>query len=67
MAMKVMTTLERISPSKIVIAEPSTGRKAKKPIQAPRPAIKRSARSRSFCLTCRYFSNHSTLPSRPTP
>ena len=41
MATNVIITLERISPKAIVMALPNTGRKAKKPIQAPRPARKR--------------------------
>ena len=65
MAMKVMMMLERISPRAMVMALPKTGRKAKKPIQAPRPARNRCARSRSFFFTWRYFSIHSILPNRP--
>ena len=65
MAMKVMMTLERIRPKAMVMALPKTGRKAKNPIHAPRPAINRWALSRSSFLTCRYSSIHSILPIRP--
>ena len=47
----VIKMLARIRPKQMVMAEPMMGRKAKKPIQAPRPAMKRWARSRSFFLT----------------
>ena len=65
MAINVMMMLERIRPKTIVMAVPMTGRKAKKPIHAPRPAKNRWARSRFFFFTCRYFSTHSILPNRP--
>ena len=41
MAMKVMMMFERIKPNAMVMALPKTGRKAKNPIQAPRPAMNR--------------------------
>ena len=41
--------------------------KAKNPIQAPLPAMKRSALSKLSFFTCRYFSIHSILPILPTP
>ena len=66
MAMKVMMMFERIRPKAMVMALPNTGRKAKKPIHAPRPARNRWALSRSFFFTWRYFSIHSILPNRPT-
>ena len=43
------------------------GMKAKKPIQAPRPAMNLSAWSSFSFFTCRYFSIHSIFPSLPTP
>ena len=54
--MTVMATLERIRTSTIVMPSPMTGRKEKKPIHAPRPAMNRLALSSSFLFTCRYFS-----------
>lgn len=65
--MTVMATLERIRPSTIVMPSPMTGRKEKKPIHAPRPAMKRLALSSSFLFTCRYYSIQSMRPSMPMP
>ena len=65
MLVSEMGILARISPNAMVMADPKTGTKAKKPIHAPRPAMKRVARPRSFCLTCSYFSIHSNLLIRP--
>ena len=66
MARKVIMMFERIRPKAMVMALPKTGRKAKNPIQAPRPAIKRWALSSFSLFTWRYFSIHSILPIRPT-
>ena len=62
-----MGTLALVKPSTMVMALPRRGRKAKNPIQAPLPAMNRSALSRLSFLTCRYFSIHSIFPSLPTP
>ena len=66
METNVMTGFALISPRRMVIADPSRGTKAKNPMYAPRPRMKRRALSMSFGDTCRYFSNHSSLPSMPT-
>ena len=62
-----MGTFALVNPSTMVTALPSSGRKAKNPIHAPRPAMNRSALSRLSFFTCRYRSIHSILPSLPTP
>ena len=50
---KLMKKLARISPKAIVIAEPIIGKKAKNPVHAPCPAMKRWAFSRSRRFTCK--------------
>lgn len=67
MLMTEITMLALVSPKTMVMALPNRGRKAKNPIQAPLPAMNRSALSRLSFFTCRYFSIHSNLPIRPTP
>lgn len=57
--------LALVNPNTMVMALPNRGRKAKNPIQAPRPAMKRSALSRLSFFTCRYCSIHSILPNVP--
>ena len=59
--------LALVKPKTMVMALPNSGRKAKNPIQAPLPAMNRSALSRLYFFTCRYFSIHSILPILPTP
>ena len=58
---------DRINPNAMVMALPMIGTNAKNPIHAPRPAMNRSALSKSFLLTCRYRSIHSILPILPIP
>ena len=48
-----------------LMTSPMTGTQEKSPIHAPRPFIKRCARSRSSGFVCRYFSIHSIFPIRP--
>ena len=67
MLMVEMMMLALVSPNTMVIALPNIGMKAKKPIQAPRPAMNLSAWSSFSFFTCRYFSIHSIFPSLPTP
>lgn len=55
--MTVMATLERIRPSTIVMPSPMIGRKEKKPIHAPRPAMNRLALSSSFFVHVQVFFN----------
>ena len=62
-----MTTLARIRPSVTVMALPSTGKKAKNPIHAPCPAMKRWARSIFSGLIFSHRSIHSRRPRRPMP
>lgn len=61
-----MAMFALVSPSTIVMALPSIGRKAKKPIHAPWPAMKCLAFSMLSGFTCRYFSTQSSLPILPT-
>lgn len=65
MLVNVIGKLARIRPSNTVIALPIIGKKAKKAIHAPRPAMKRCALSMFFCFICKYFSIQSILPNVP--
>lgn len=53
MERKVMKMFARMRPKRMVMALPMTGRKAKKPIHAPLPFMKRPALSKDALLTWR--------------
>ena len=67
MLIREIMMFDLIRPNTMVMALPKMGIKAKKPIQAPCPAMNLWAWSNLSFLTCKYFSIQTVFPNLPTP